>query len=91
MKYKLSKEEHELMTSIEDEEWVEIENFAEEKLKYEQYAAETLDRYKEININIPERDFRELQRISIEEGLTYQTFIASILHKFISGKLVAQK
>jgi hypothetical protein len=34
----LSKEENELMTSIENEEWVEIKNFAEEKLKYEQYA-----------------------------------------------------
>ena len=31
------------MTSIENEEWVEIENFAAEKLKYEQYAAAALD------------------------------------------------
>lgn len=91
MKYKLSKEEKELMTSVENEEWVEIENFAEEKLKYEQYAAATLDRYEEINIRIPERDLHEIQRISIEEGLTYQTFIASILHKFLTGKLVSQK
>lgn len=43
MKYKMSKEEKELMTSIENEEWVEIENFAAEKLKYEQYAAAALD------------------------------------------------
>lgn len=35
----MSKEEKELMTFIENEEWVEIENFAAEKLKYEQYAA----------------------------------------------------
>ncbi|MGE5343304.1 MAG: hypothetical protein ACM3SY_17685 [Candidatus Omnitrophota bacterium] len=55
MKYKLSKEEKELMTSIENEEWVEVENIAEEKIKYQQYATETLDRYKEINIKIPER------------------------------------
>jgi predicted DNA binding CopG/RHH family protein len=90
MKYKMSKEEKELMTSVENEEWVEIENFAEEKIKYEQYAAAALESYKKIDIEILERDLRELQRRSIEEGLTYQTFIASILHKFITGKLVDQ-
>ena len=87
----MSKEEKELMTSIENEEWVEIENFAEKKLKYEQYAAAALESYQKIDIDILERDLRELQRRSIEEGLTYQAFIASILHKFISGKLVDQK
>jgi len=90
MKYKLSKEEKELMASVENDEWVEIENFPEEKLNYEQYAATTLDKYKEINITIPERDLREIQRISIEEGLTYQTLIASIVHKYLTGKLVTQ-
>jgi predicted DNA binding CopG/RHH family protein len=91
MKYKISKEEKELMTSIENEEWVEIENFEEEKLKYEQYAAAALEKNEKIYIEIPERDLKEIQRRSIEEGLTYQTFIASILHKFITGKLVDQK
>ena len=91
MKYKMSKEETELINSIENEEWVEIENFEEEKLKYEKYAAATLERNKRININIPERDLEELERRAFEEGLTYQTFIASILHKFISGKLVDKK
>lgn len=79
------------MTSVENEEWVEIENFEEEKLKYEQYAAATLEKNKKIDIEIPERDLKELKRRSIEEGLTYKTFIASILHKFITGKLVENK
>lgn len=86
----MSKEEKELMTSIENEEWVEIENFQAEKLKYEQYAAAALESYKQIDVEILERDLREIQRRSIEEGLTYKTFIASILHKFITGKLVEQ-
>ncbi|MDQ1352997.1 MAG: hypothetical protein QG657_3303 [Acidobacteriota bacterium] len=90
MKYKMSKEEKELMTSIENEEWVEIDNFAAEKLKYEQYAANALESFKKIDVEILERDLTELQRRSIEEGITYKTFIASILHKFITGKLVEQ-
>lgn len=90
MKYKMSQEEKELMASIENEEWIEIENFTEEKLKYEQYAAAALESYKKIDVEILERDLRELERRSIEEGLTYKTFIASILHKFLIGKLVEQ-
>ena len=91
MNYKMTKEEKELMTSIETEEWLEVENFEEEKLKYEQYAAATLEKHEKIDIEIPERDLKELQRRSIEEGLTYKTFITSILHKFITGKLVDQR
>lgn len=91
MKLKLSKEEKELMASVENEEWVEIDNVIDEKSRYEQIATSTLEKYKEINIKILERDLKELQRISIEEGLTYQTFIASILHKFLNGKLIAHK
>jgi predicted DNA binding CopG/RHH family protein len=87
-KYKMSKEEKTLMDSIENEEWVEIENFEEEKAKYEQYAAAALKRVKRVNISIPERDLQQIQRKAFEEGLTHQTFIASILHKFINGRLV---
>ncbi|NIM10729.1 MAG: antitoxin [Candidatus Aminicenantes bacterium] len=82
--------EKDLMDSIENEEWVEIENFEEEKLKYEAYAAATL-KDEQINIRIPGRDLEELKRKAIEEGLTYQALISSILHKFISGKLVEAK
>ena len=91
MKYKLTSEEKKLMNSVEKEEWVEIENFEEEKSKYEMYAVETLKRNKRINIRISERDLEELQRKAIEEGLPYQTFISSILHKYIAGRLVEKK
>jgi predicted DNA binding CopG/RHH family protein len=29
-----------------------------------------------------------LQRKAVKEGLPYQTYVASIIHKFISGTLV---
>jgi predicted DNA binding CopG/RHH family protein len=86
----MSKEERELMDSIENEEWVEIEDFEEEKLKYEAYAAATL-KDERVNIRIPGRDLQELKRKAIEEGLTYQALISTILHKFISGKFVEAK
>jgi predicted DNA binding CopG/RHH family protein len=34
------------------------------------------------------RDLVQFQKAAIEEGLPYQTLIASILHKYITGRLV---
>ncbi len=42
---------------------------------------------KRVNIRISERDFKELQRQAVQEGLPYQTFISSIVHKFVNGNL----
>lgn len=41
-----------------------------------------------INIRLSEMDVSRLKRRAAEEGLPYQTLIASILHKFVTGKLV---
>lgn len=46
---------------------------------------------KRLNIRISERDLTELQKKAVSEGLPYQTYVASIIHKFISGKLVEAK
>jgi len=35
-----------------------------------------------------ERDLIELQREAVKEGLPYQTYVSSIIHKFINGSLV---
>lgn len=42
---------------------------------------------KRINIRISSRDLSAIQRRALEEGIPYQTLVASILHKYISGTL----
>ncbi|WP_019895405.1 hypothetical protein [Hydrogenovibrio halophilus] len=42
---------------------------------------------KRINIRIAQRDLEALQRKAMQEGMPYQTLIASILHKYASGSL----
>ena len=42
-----------------------------------------------INIRLSEGDLDELKAIAAEEGLPYQTLIASVLHKFAKGRLVS--
>ena len=41
-----------------------------------------------INIRISEYDLEKVKRKSVEEGMPYQTLIASVIHKYVSGKLV---
>jgi hypothetical protein len=41
-----------------------------------------------VSIRISERDLVKLQVRALEEGLPYQTLISSILHKYVTGRLV---
>ncbi len=52
------------------------------------YARNTLRKDKRLNIRISERDLLELQKKAVSEGLPYQTYVSSIIHKFINGSLV---
>lgn len=44
-----------------------------------------------INIRIAESVLEELKRRSQEEGLPYQTLISSILHKYVTDRLVDEE
>ncbi len=44
-----------------------------------------------INIRLSSLDLRGLQVKALEEGLPYQTLIASVLHRYVSGRLVEPK
>ncbi len=51
-------------------------------------AEATFKKDARINIRLSSRDLRSLQAKALMEGMPYQTFVSSILHKFIDGKLV---
>jgi len=44
---------------------------------------------KRINIRITEKDLLELKQKSLKEGMPYQTFISSMIHKMATGQLKA--
>lgn len=51
------------------------------------YADATLRKDARINIRLSSKDLRGLQRRAISEGMPYQTLAASILHKYVEGRL----
>jgi predicted DNA binding CopG/RHH family protein len=88
MKTKLTKEEKEILDSFEKDEWVPVTNLNKRKKELMAYARNTLRKDKRLNIRISERDLLELQKRAVNEGLPYQTYVSSIIHKFINGNLV---
>jgi len=85
---KLDPEEKELLASYEADEWQSVGNLEEKKQSYSEYASATFKKDRRVNIRISNKDLEALQKRALEEGLPYQTLIASVLHKFVSGRLV---
>ena len=88
MKNNLDKEEKELLESFEKGEWEKVPNQDEELKKFQQIARESLKKDQRINIRISGRDLREIKRKAVHEGIPYQTLVSSILHKYVSGRLI---
>ena len=85
---KLTKEEKDILDSVERGEWKRIPDFKQESARYKQAARATLRKDKRVNIRMTERDLIHFQKTAVHEGLPYQTLISSILHKYINGRLV---
>ena len=91
MKNRLVEEEQAILDSFERGEWVPVKALAKRKRELIRYARNTLKKDKRLNIRISERDLNELQKKAVSEGLPYQTFVSSIIHKYVNGKLVEAK
>jgi predicted DNA binding CopG/RHH family protein len=85
---KLDKEETELLTTYDAGEWHSIAETQSETARYREAARTTFRKDKRVNIRISSKDLTGLQKRAIVEGIPYQTLIASVLHKYVSGTLV---
>ena len=85
---RLEKEEAEILDSYESGEWRTVEGWEAEANKYKEYARATFRKDRRVNVRISSKDLEGLQKRALEEGIPYQTLITSVLHKYISGRLV---
>ena len=88
MKTKEVKYEEDILTSFEKGEWHSVPNLNDEIARYAATAAASLTKNKRINIRLSSRDLEDVQTRAAEEGMPYQTLIASVLHKYVSGRLI---
>lgn len=83
----LNEEELQILGDFERGEFESLRNSEAEKLQLEETARRTLQKDKRINIRISSRDLERLQMQAAREGVPYQTYIASSLHKLVAGRL----
>jgi predicted DNA binding CopG/RHH family protein len=80
--------EQEILASFERGEWKPVRNRKGEIVRFRAAAEATLLKNRRVNIRISSRDLEGLQSRAAEEGVPYQTLMASVLHEFVSGRLV---
>ena len=61
-----------------------------ELAKFKAAARATAIKDRRVNIRLSSGDLSDIQVKALEEGMPYQTLIASILHKYVTGRLSEQ-
>jgi len=83
----LDSEEQELIESLEGDNWKSAGNIENWKTLLSKTAANTLTKDQRMNIRITKNDLDGIKLKAVEEGIPYQTLVASIIHKYVTGKL----
>ena len=83
---KLDKYEEELLAAFESGALLPIAT-KEELEQIRESARATATKDQRINIRLAAGDLRDIQVKVMQEGMPYQTLIASVLHKYVTGRL----
>lgn len=92
MRTKLTKDEKKISEALKTGEYQSLSKAAAKK--YMKLAQNEVERRKEsrkeerINIRLTPDDLEGLRKRADDEGLPYQTLVASVIHKYIDGQLV---
>ena len=84
---KLDAYEDELLTAYEKGELKSTSPSKADLTKFKAAATATFIKDRRINIRLSSPDLMDIQARALEEGIPYQSFIASVLHKYASGSL----
>lgn len=62
-----------------------------ELAQYRSAARATAIKDQRVNIRLSSGDLNDIRVKALEEGVPYQTLIASVLHKYVTGRLAEPK
>ena len=86
MHSRMDDEERELLVAFERGEFESLASKAElARIKAAARATAIKDR--RVNVRLSSGDLLDIQAKAMEEGMPYQTLIASVLHKYVTGRL----
>jgi predicted DNA binding CopG/RHH family protein len=85
---KMDKFEQDILDAYEKGELIPTKPSTNEKEKFRAAAQATFLKDRRVNIRLSSPDLMDIQARALEDGVPYQTLIASVLHKYVSGRLV---
>ncbi len=56
--------------------------------RYQRYARATLSKRQRVTIPLSPQVLADIRARAMEEGMPYQTLMASVFHKYVTGRLV---
>jgi predicted DNA binding CopG/RHH family protein len=83
---KIDPYEHDVLTAFEKGQLKSVATKAE-LAKFKAVARATAIKDRRVNIRLSSGDLSDIQVRALEEGVPYQTLIASVLHKYVTGRL----
>jgi predicted DNA binding CopG/RHH family protein len=84
---RLDRDERELLEAFEAGELKRPPDAADIQKRHQKYAEAMFKKDARINIRLSSKDLRALQKKALAEGIPYQTLVASIIHKYVEGRL----
>jgi len=84
---KLDQEESEILEAFESGKLKRVKGASDIRKRHQLYAEAMFKKDARINIRLTSKDLRGLQKKALSEGIPYQTLVASILHKYVEGRL----
>jgi predicted DNA binding CopG/RHH family protein len=83
---KIDAYEEEVLSAFEKEALISVAT-KQELAKFKAAARATAIKDRRVNIRLSSGDLSDIQVRALEEGVPYQTLIASVLHKYVTGRL----
>lgn len=78
----------EILEDFEKGKFVPVEEVENEMNLAKEAARNFMKRNSRIHVRISGADLNMVRRLAVQEGLPYQTLLASIIHKYVTGRLV---
>ncbi len=88
---KLTEEERGILAAFERDELRRVTDASAEHEAAGEAARNTFNKTRRVNLRVTERDFSLAHSRAREEGIPYQTLLSSVVHKYLSGRLVEKQ
>lgn len=88
MKYfELDKNEKGILEDFEKGKLKSVSDARKKASRYRQYAKQALNKTRNINIRVSNKDLQKIKARALEQGMPYQTLISSLLHRYSAGRI----